>query len=61
MSSSLSMAITACRSSRDLEDTRTSSPWIRALTPLGKDSRMALVIFLAFSWLRPSRSGQTSL
>jgi len=47
------MAITACRSSRFLEETRISSPWICALTPLGPSSRISLVIFLAFSLLMP--------
>ena len=45
--------MTACRSSRFLELTRISSPWICALTPLGPSSRMILVIFLAFSLSMP--------
>lgn len=47
------MAMTACRSSRFLLVTRTSSPWIWVLTFLGPASRMSLVIFLAFSLLMP--------
>ena len=45
--------MTSCRSSRFLELTRISSPWIWALTPLGPSSRMSLVTFLAFSLLMP--------
>ena len=45
--------MTSCRWSRDLLDTRNSSPWTWALTPLGPSSRMIFAIFLAFSWLRP--------
>ena len=44
----------ACRSSRFLEETRSSSPWICALTPLGPSSRISLEIFLASSELMPS-------
>src|SRR5258707_690462 len=44
----------AWRSSRFLELTRISSPWIWLLTPLGPSSRMILVIFLAFSLSRPA-------
>ena len=46
--------MTACRSSRFLLETRSSSPWICALTPLGPSSRISLLIFLAFSELMPS-------
>ena len=44
----------SCRSSRDLDETRSSSPWMVAFTPLGPSSRMSLVIFLAWSWAMPS-------
>ena len=53
-SKSLSIAMTDCRSSRDLEDTRSSSPWIWALTDLGPSSRISLATFLAFSVVMPS-------
>ena len=33
--------------------TRSSSPWIWALTPFGPSSRMILATFLAFSWEMP--------
>src|SRR5579875_842124 len=46
--------MTACRSSFFLEDTRSSSPWTCARTPLGPSSRMILDTFLAFSWEMPS-------
>ena len=55
------MAMTACRSSFFFELTRSSSPWIWALTPLGPSSRMILAIFLAFSWVMPSFSVTQSL
>ena len=61
MSDSFSRAMTACRSSLDLELTRTSSPWICAFTPLGPWSLIILVICFAMSWFSPSRSGATSL
>src|SRR6478752_1909457 len=46
--------MTAWRSSRDLPVTRSSSPWICVLMPLGPSSRMILATFLAVSLLRPS-------
>src|SRR5215213_10310466 len=55
----LSSAMTACRSSRLLAETRISSPVIWVLTPLGPSSRTILPIFLATSWLRPSLSVAT--
>ena len=53
-SAPLRSAITACRSSRLLLDTRSSSPSICALTAFGPCSRMIFEIFFAFSWSRPS-------
>src|SRR5215475_13206902 len=46
--------MTACRSSFFLDDTRSSSPWTCARTPLGPSSRMILETFFAFSWEMPS-------
>src|SRR6478752_8258390 len=46
--------MTVCRSSRDFDVTRTSSPVICVLTALGASSRMILVIFFAFSLDSPS-------
>ena len=57
----LSSAIVACRSSRLLDCTRSSSPWICAFTLLGPSSRMILATFFASSeempFLRPPRCG----
>ncbi len=53
--------MTACRSSRFLLLTRSSSPWICALTPLGPSSRIFFEIFLAFSLLMPWTSEPLSL
>ncbi|CUR54537.1 hypothetical protein NOCA2170109 [metagenome] len=50
----LTSACTAWRSSRFFDDTRSSSPWICALTPLGPSSRISLLIFLASSEEMPS-------
>ena len=46
--------ITACRSSRFLLLTRSSSPCICTLTPLGPSSRISLPTFLASSVVMPS-------
>src|SRR5579859_4091804 len=46
--------MTACRSSFFLAETRSSSPWTWARTPLGPSSLMILEIFLALSWVMPS-------
>src|SRR5271165_6963385 len=46
--------MTACRSSFFFADTRSSSPWTCARTPLGPSSLMILETFLAFSWEMPS-------
>ena len=45
---------TVCRSSRLLLETRSSSPWICALTPFGPSSRISLDSFFAFSWVIPA-------
>ncbi len=45
--------MTFWRSSLDLPETRTASPWICDLT-LGNSSRMSLLIFLASSSLKPA-------
>src|SRR5580700_5331225 len=50
----LTRAITACRSSFFFEDTRSSSPWTWARTPLGPSSLISLEIFLASSCEMPS-------
>src|SRR6202034_2394846 len=50
----LSRLITDCRSSRLLDETRSSSPCTWALTPFGPSSLMILETFLAFSWEMPS-------
>src|SRR5580692_1724742 len=49
-----SSAITTCRSSFFLAETRSSSPWTWARTPFGPSSRMIFDSFLALSWLMPS-------
>src|SRR5580693_6229957 len=46
--------MTACRSSFFFEETRSSSPWTCARTPLGPSSLMILETFFAFSWVMPS-------
>src|SRR6516164_1159045 len=46
--------MTAWRSSFFFEETRTSSPWTWARTPLGPSSLMILETFFAFSWEMPS-------
>ena len=43
-----------------MEPTRSSSPWIWALTAFGPSSRMILLTFLAFSWEMPSSIDATS-
>src|SRR6201995_5612583 len=50
----LRRAMTVCRSSFFLDETRSSSPCTWAFTPLGPSSRMILPSFLASSWLMPS-------
>src|SRR5580693_7513925 len=46
--------MTACRSSFFFDETRSSSPWTCARTPLGPSSLMILETFFAFSWVMPS-------
>src|ERR1700728_3488745 len=53
--------MTSCRSSFFLDETRSSSPWTWARTPLGPSSRMILEIFLASSWEMPSFRSMWSL
>src|SRR6478609_1313881 len=52
--------MTACRSSRLLPVTRSSSPWICVLMPLGPSSRTILATFLAISLDRPSLMSASS-
>src|SRR6266545_1143218 len=54
-SDSLSRAITDCRSSFFLADTRNCSPWICACTPFGASSRIFLAMAFALSLAIPSR------
>src|ERR1700761_293478 len=46
--------MTVCRSSFFFDETRSSSPWTCARTPLGPSSLMILETFFAFSWVMPS-------
>src|SRR5215469_11668436 len=50
----LSRLMTVCRSSFFFDETRSSSPWTCARTPLGPSSLMILETFFAFSWVMPS-------
>ena len=50
----LSRLMTVWRSSFFFDETRSSSPWTWARTPLGPSSLMILETFFAFSWEMPS-------